>query len=511
VRESYSRQENNKKEMMMKTQLELAENKKTPLLMLALLALLLTVLLSAYYSSPAFAQQGSVTATGMLSEAAPHGEDPTPVYAITDEATGTSYELVSGFVELQDYVGQKVTIQGVPVPGPGDPSKPRLLNVTQVRPADGGEDPNSSDKVTLSFELTVEGEPPAGAEFLGLTATESLSLTPLTDPDGDGTYTGSMTVAKFAPGGPPEPVSISPVQIVQGPPTGATSNGPQYRVIKDFGSVKLDGDKTLAASISFDDNNGGQAEDVQGTITSISGSAVLVEETPSAEESGDKGYFTVTDETEITKQEDDGESAPATFEDLEVGQQVEATYSGAVAESYPTQGNARSITILEGSDNTETSATLSFELTVEGEPPANAVFSGFIPAEGGISVPLTDPDGDGLYTGSTTVDRFGPGPRPVPPGTEPVSLPVQIVQGTGVIKDFGLVKIDGDKTFSASVSFGGDGGGTDNNNGGSGNSGSGSGPGGISTLPYTGGTLLIAGLAGALLIGGGLLIRGLTR
>jgi hypothetical protein len=32
-------------------------------------------------------------------------------------------------------------------------------------------------------------------------------------------------------------------------------------------------------------------------------------------------------------------------------------------------------------------------------------------------------------------------------------LPVQIVQGSEVIKDFGTVRLDGDKTFSASVSF----------------------------------------------------------
>jgi len=162
------------------------------------------------------------------------------------------------------------------------------------------------------------------------------------------------------------------------------------------------------------------------------------------------------------------EQVEAAFEDLEVGQQVEAVYAGPVAQSYPTQGNAQSIAILEGPDNAETSATLSFELTVEGEPPPNAMFSGFIPAEGGIYAPLTD-----------------------------------------VIKDFGSVKIDGDKTFSASVSFEGDGG--SDNNGGSGNSGSGSGPGGISTLPFTGGILPIAGIAGALLISGGLLIRRLAR
>ena len=106
-------------------------------------------------------------------------------------------------------------------------------------------------------------------------------------------------------------------------------------------------------------------------------------------------------------------------------------------------------------------ATLSFKLAVEGEPPTEATFFGNVhTGEGGPGryVPLADPDDDGIYTGSTIVDRFGPGPRPVPPGVEPVSLPVKIVQGTDgelyhSIRDFGTVKLDGDKTFSASVSF----------------------------------------------------------
>ncbi len=114
-----------------------------------------------------------------------------------------------------------------------------------------------------------------------------------------------------------------------------------------------------------------------------------------------------------------------------------------------------------------------------------------------MSAPLTDPDGDGLYTGSMTVDRFGPGPRPVPPGTEPVSLPVRIAHSAGVIKDFGLVRIDGDKTFEASVSFeDGDGG---------------TGDGGKGVLPATGGVLAIEGLVGALLVAASLLARRVLR
>lgn len=126
--------------------------------------------------------------------------------------------------------------------------------------------------------------------------------------------------------------------------------------------------------------------------------------------------------------------------------------------------NVTEVVPADGGSNNEEKATLSFELTVDGDPPTGTAFYGHVhTGEGGPGryVPLTDPDGDRVYTGTTTVDRFGPGPRPVPPGVEPVSLPVRIVQGTAggayrPIKDFGKVKLDGDKTFSASVSFDGE-------------------------------------------------------
>src|SRR5215212_5789819 len=222
--------------------------KRTALTSALALALMLTALLVA--AALAFAQpQGPNTATGVLERAAPHSPDPTPVYGITDEETGTPYELVSGFVDLEQYVGERVTIQGVAVPGPGDPSKPPLLNVTQIQPTDGGgnNDPPVNDKATLSFELTVDGDPPADAAFYGNVRTGEGGpglYVPLTDPDKDRVYTGSTTVDRFGPGPRPvppevEPVSL-PVLIVQ-----------ESDVIKDFGTVKLDGDKTFEASVSF--------------------------------------------------------------------------------------------------------------------------------------------------------------------------------------------------------------------------------------------------------------------
>ena len=87
---------------------------------------------------------------------------------------------------------------------------------------------------------------------------------------------------------------------------------------------------------------------VRGSVTEVSRSAevVLVEEDPSDASGSAKGEFAVTDETEILEQQD-GDQAPASFEDLRVGQMVEATYAGPVAESYPTQGIAGRIVILD--------------------------------------------------------------------------------------------------------------------------------------------------------------------
>ena len=212
------------------------------------LALMLTALLVA--AASAYAQpQGSVTATGVLVGPVEDGDlDPTPKYKMADEETGTNYVLVSGFVELAPFVGQRVTIAGEPIGGAD--WAPPALNVTQIEPADGGDDndpPAVNDKATLAFELTVDGDPPADAAFYGNVRTGEGGpglYVPLTDPDKDRVYTGSTTVDRFGPGPRPvpegtEPVSL-PVQIVH-----------DSEVIKDFGTVKLDGDKTFEASVSF--------------------------------------------------------------------------------------------------------------------------------------------------------------------------------------------------------------------------------------------------------------------
>jgi uncharacterized protein DUF3221 len=108
-------------------------------------------------------------------------------------------------------------------------------------------------------------------------------------------------------------------------------------------SVAVLGMAVAAPALAQSPENG-----IRGEITEVSRSAevVLVEEDPSDESGSAKGEFAVDSETEILEQRD-GDLAPVAFEELRVGQMVEATYSGPVAESYPTQGVAGRIVILD--------------------------------------------------------------------------------------------------------------------------------------------------------------------
>lgn len=140
--------------------------------------------------------------------------------------------------------------------------------------------------------------------------------------------------------------------------------------------------------------------------------------------------------------------------------------------------------------------------------------------ESRTDVVLTDEDHDGVYTGTQTFPKFPPGPLPVPPNIEPITVnDVRIVVPDGsTVKQFGPIKLDRDEIILPSTISLCDGGGSennDNNGGGSddsgGSSNGGGAAGGAKTLPATGGALPIAGLLGALLVGSGLLVRRIAR
>lgn len=122
--------------------------------------------------------------------------------------------------------------------------------------------PAFAQEVTLEFELTVEGEPPADATFWGQYLVEGATI-PLEDPDGDGVYTGSMS------GG--QPAEGAGFRIVQG--TAAEGSvtgmypGEPITVIKNFGAPEVKGDKTFSATVSFDENSATEGQRTAGTGT----------------------------------------------------------------------------------------------------------------------------------------------------------------------------------------------------------------------------------------------------
>ena len=107
--------------------------------LLVLVGMLAMLLMAAV---PAFAQDGisgpskEVVVTGVLREIEVQCDE-CAHYAITDEATGTDYKLISdprnpyGGVDLSQYVGLKITALGTPQFNADG------LYVTQIQPADG--------------------------------------------------------------------------------------------------------------------------------------------------------------------------------------------------------------------------------------------------------------------------------------------------------------------------------------------------------------------------------------
>jgi len=106
----------------------------------------------------------------------------------------------------------------------------------------------------------------------------------------------------------------------------------------------------LAPAASQEEQDG-----INGFVTDVSGATVLIEEDPLEESGSDKASVEITPETEISRRQGQNR-APAAPEDLEAGQLVEATFSGPVAESYPVQATAGSITILEEANDGATGA-----------------------------------------------------------------------------------------------------------------------------------------------------------
>lgn len=97
--------------------------------------------------------------------------------------------------------------------------------------------------------------------------------------------------------------------------------------------------------------------DIRGTITSIHPAnteseekgiigSILIEGVVEEDTEFDKASATITDETRILEQKGEDRRAVG-FEALQVGQRVEARFTGPVMESYPVQATAIEVVILK--------------------------------------------------------------------------------------------------------------------------------------------------------------------
>lgn len=109
----------------------------------------------------------------------------------------------------------------------------------------------------------------------------------------------------------------------------------------------------LAAACGDDSDSDVEGDpDIRGTITDVSsGSGEIlgsarIEGTIEPDTSYDAAVVRIDSDTEIFRTVG-GELTEASFSDLSVGQQVEAWFTGAVADSYPVQAKAARIVILE--------------------------------------------------------------------------------------------------------------------------------------------------------------------
>ncbi len=88
----------------------------------------------------------------------------------------------------------------------------------------------------------------------------------------------------------------------------------------------------------------GRINTVQQTLTNDRPGLILVDSP--GDKTADKYVLTVTAVTRIQRQADE-KLKPASFGEMQAGQQIKVWLSGPVRESYPAQADARQIVILE--------------------------------------------------------------------------------------------------------------------------------------------------------------------
>lgn len=176
--------------------------------LIILVGMLAVLLISANSALAQAFPPGTITVAGVL-ERVDTGSGDGPSFSVTDEASGQEYLLLAApDSPLAGSVGERVIVDGILRAAPGG----TVLDVVGFTPERaGGPPPDDVEMVTVTFELTVEGKPPADATFFGaIGGGGAPRYVPLTDPDSDGVYTGSEDFAKARPAPAPGPGATVP-------------------------------------------------------------------------------------------------------------------------------------------------------------------------------------------------------------------------------------------------------------------------------------------------------------
>ena len=381
----------------------------------------------------------------------------------------------------------------------------------------------------------------------------------LTDPDGDGVYTHSKT---FIAG-----EKLDRLSIVQGTgvASGSDGNGHVVKVpggsvttVKSFDPIIIEEDMTLSASVSCNGPTEPEKEDA-----TLNYELTVEGQCPAdATFFGENNLVNAADYVGTVQLTDpDGDGTYTHSEEFPVGSEFDGlsiVRGTGINENFnssffqgPVPGepitSIKSFDPITLEEDTTLSAsvscdgqptkpqneeaTLDFELTVEGQCPADTNFFAGMNTSHGYSVPLVDPDGDSVYSGSIDFGKgvelqeivvySGAGIMEGPYGQIPVGEPE-------TIQTFGDLMVEKDETFSATTSCD-EPSVTKNTQGGNtqgGNTQGGSGTGvdknapteilegvrsGLNLLPDTGGMSLVLLGSGALLIAGGLVARRIFR
>ncbi len=211
------------------------------------------------------------------------------------------------------------------------------------------------NEVTIDFELTVEGAPPADATFFGQNLAQGTAVR-LTDPDGDGVYTGSMSS-----GTPDEGFRIVQGRGTEETTSGVSPGGP-VAVIETFPAPNVEGGAaTLSSIIYFDEREDGGTVSATGVLEKPDTTTYMYGTHAIADEATGVRYALESDDVDL---------------DAYVGERV--TISGDPVPGYENGQVEGGPTLLEVRSaepaTAARGATVAFKVKIEDEVPKNVSF-----------------------------------------------------------------------------------------------------------------------------------------